>query len=138
MARVAIGFAILFPKGTASQRVHAERANKVFGVPLLVQGVDAPARHRLAAPSAQRPCHLVVVDLTVRLPLVLKKRTPRECLVAVEADKVVRVPLLAEGVDAVSFDGLVARGTAGSEEGEEVGLAVGDTVLLKEPAVQWL
>lgn len=73
----------------------------------------------------------MVVLLTERLSVVVEVRSA-EWLLAVLADKAVRVPGRAEGIDTVALDGLVARGTTLSKDRVEVLLAVGPAVTFKE------
>lgn len=134
MALLAVGFAIVLREGPTSEGVHAESANKMFGMPLFVEGVDDAARDGLAASCAQASSLLVVVNLAVRFPSMLVERAASEGLLAVLAHEVLRVPLLSQCVDAFTADGLVARATLGGKGGVEAALAIRTRILFEERA----
>lgn len=72
-AALAVGFVVLLLEGALVELLQAKGAHEMLGVELLGHGGDAAARDGLLAAGAQRAAPLVVVDLTVRLPVVLKE-----------------------------------------------------------------
>lgn len=135
MAFLTVSLAVVLGEGTAGKRVHAEGAHKVLRVPLLVKGVDTLACNGLAATRAGRASLLVVVHLAVRLASKLVEGTSCKALLAVLAYKVLGVPLLAQRVDALPLDGLVATGALRCIDAVEATLAIWPAVPLKETAV---
>jgi len=53
MALFAVGLAVVLRKSTASQRIHAEGTNEMFGMPLLLKGVNTLAYDGLSTTSTQ-------------------------------------------------------------------------------------
>lgn len=72
-AALAVGFVILLFEGALVELLQAKGAHEMLGMELLGHGGDAAARDGLLAARAQRAAPLMVVDLTVRLPVVLKE-----------------------------------------------------------------
>jgi hypothetical protein len=132
VAFFAVRLAVVFGETSTSQRVHAERAHKVFRVPLLVQSVDAPSSDRFAASRAQTSRLLVVVGLAVRFPAHFEETSSSKRFLTVGAHEVLRVPLRAKSIDAVSPYGFSARGALGSEESVEIGFTVGFSISVVE------
>lgn len=95
MAFLAVCLATVFRKCTASKRRHAERAHEMLGVPLLIQSIDNASSNSFSASRTQASGLLVVVDVTVWLAAVFVKLTAAKGLLAIIADKVLWMPLLA-------------------------------------------
>lgn len=72
-AALAVGLVVLLLEGALVELLEAEGTDEVLGVELLGHGGDAAAGDGLLAPGAQGAAPLVVVDLAVRLPVVLKE-----------------------------------------------------------------
>lgn len=72
-AALAVGFVILLFEGALVELLQAKGAHEMLGVELLGHGGDAAARDGLLAARAQRAAPFMVVDLTVRLPVVLEE-----------------------------------------------------------------
>jgi hypothetical protein len=83
----------LLAEAATSQGVHAEGADKVLRVPLLVQSTDTSTRDGFAASSTERSSLQVVVSFTVGLALVFEENSIHKGFLAVMANKVFRVPL---------------------------------------------
>lgn len=74
-AALAVGLVILLLEGALVELLEAKGTDKVLRVELLGHGGDAAASNGLLATRAQGASPLVVVDLTVWLPIVLKEAT---------------------------------------------------------------
>ena len=136
MALLAVSLASILRESTTSERLHAEGAYEVLGMPLLVQGVDHASRDGFATPSTQGASLLMVVGLAVWLATVLVEGSSAEGLLAVLAYEVLWVPLLSQSVDALALDGLVAARTPSAERVVEAVLAEGTSLLLEEGATR--
>lgn len=108
VASAAVSLIVLFLIRPGAESIIAESAHKVFGMPLLAHCSDAAGAHRAVARGADLSGHLVVVSLAIGLALVLEERAICKGLVTVEAREVVRMPLFAECIDALTSDGLTA------------------------------
>jgi hypothetical protein len=74
----------------------ADRADKMFAMPDLLDGFYVLCPNRLSASMAAKAKLLVVIALAIRLPVVLEKFTATELLSAHGAAKVIFVPLMPE------------------------------------------
>jgi len=131
---LAVRFAAVLVKGSSAEGLLAVLANKVLGVPLVSQSIDALALDGLIAPCTPGAECVVEAVLAVRAPFLLKECTAREWSQALAADEVVRMPLAIECSDAFPSDWLVTVGTTRAEEFLVASLAVWDPVLLVEVA----
>ena len=102
-------------------------------VPFLAECIDAGAGDGLLAAGARRSHFLVVVSLAVGHAFVFEEGTG-ESASAELAVEVLRVPLSAEGIDAIAEDGKVARAATRCENLVEAFVAVGSSVALEEVA----
>lgn len=107
---------VLLLEGSLVELLEAEGAEKVLWVELSEHGRDAPARDGLVAAGAEGTAHGVVVGLAVGEAFVLEEVAADKRLLAIGANKAVRVPLAVQGRDVVLGDGLGAAAALGSVE----------------------
>jgi hypothetical protein len=81
----------------------AHVAEEARNVPLLVQRRDALGHDGLVAPTALWRKHVVVILLAVRLSVVLHEPAAGKPLSALRAEKVVKVPRLAQRRDCLTL-----------------------------------
>jgi len=134
MAFFAVGLSVVLSKRPARQWIHAKRAHEMLRMPFFIERIDAAARDGFPTPCAERAGLLVVMNFTIWLSAVLVKRTACEGFLAVLADEMLRVPLLAERVDALAPDGLVAGRAARSKGTVKAIFAIGSRVFLEKCA----
>ena len=108
------------------------KAHEAVRVPLPAEGGNAVSHDGLLAASALGGEHVEVVLLAVGLAILLHEASAGKVLAALGAEKVVRVPGPAQGVDTLVTDGAVAIGALGGEEIVEALLAVRAGILLEE------
>lgn len=72
-AALAVGFVVLLFEGSLVQLLQAEGADEMLGMELLAHGWDAAARDGFLTAGTQRPPAGVIMNLTVRLPVVLEE-----------------------------------------------------------------
>lgn len=70
---MAVWFVVLLLEGALVELLEAEGTDKMLRMELLAHGRDAPACYGLLAAGAERATPLMVVNLTVRLPIMLKE-----------------------------------------------------------------
>lgn len=134
VAVAAISFPVVLRETSSSEWIHTESANKVLGVPLLVESVDAASSDRLTASRTEGPSLLMVVDLAVRLASKFEECASSKALLAILADEVLWMPLLTDSIHAFSLDGLVAAGASCGEHAVEASLAVRTRISFEERA----
>jgi len=132
VAFLAVRLIVVLREGATSQGIHAESAHKVLGVPLLVEGIHASSGYRLTTSSTQRAALLMVMNLAVRLSSILKEHAVTEILAAVSTYEMLGMPLLTQGVNAITFHRKLARSTLGGEQVKEIILTVRSTVTFEE------
>lgn len=72
-APMAVRFVILLLEGALVELLETEGTDKMLRVELLAHGRDASAGYGLLAAGAERATSFMVVNLTVRLPIMLKE-----------------------------------------------------------------
>jgi hypothetical protein len=93
---LAISLPVFLDKLVVWKRAPADRANKMFAMPDLIDGFDILSPNRLPTSMAAKAKRLVVIALAIRLPVVLEKFSTTELLSAHGAAKVIFVLLMPE------------------------------------------
>jgi len=128
VAFLTISLVVVLRKASSSQRIHAEGADKVLRVPLLLESVNTSSSDRLSASGTEGSRLLVIVSLAIRLSSKLEEASSSERLLAVRASKVLWMPLRSQSVDAVSSNRLVATHALRSEVCVKVLLAIRSSI----------
>jgi len=131
VALFAVGLVVLFCESSSGQRIHTESANKVLRMPFLIKGIHTSSCDGFSAATTARSSLLVVVSFAIGLVGMLKEGS-REGFSAICTHKVLRMPLLSQSINGISFDWLMASSTFWSEKGKEVSFTVWSSVFFKK------
>lgn len=129
---LAVGLAFLLKEGATIEGATAVAAGEALLVPLLVEGVDNPARRSLPTARALRGERALVAVLAVGHAVLLKEAAPREGAAAAVAHKAVHVPLFVHRRHAAVGDGLATEAAHGAIDVAVALFAVGQPVDLVE------
>jgi len=128
VARFAVRLAAVFRVVPTRQRVHAKSANEVLRVIFLTERGDDFPTQCFATPRTKRIPLLMVMNLAIRKPSELIVRSV-ESLLAMLANKMLRMPLLIHRCQNLSLDNFVTGSAAIPNIVDQVRLAVRKAVL---------
>jgi len=104
----------------------------VLRVPFLFKSINTSTSNWFSTACTQGTSLLMIVSFAVRFALIFEEASICKRLLAVRANKVFRVPLRSQGIDTIGSDRFLASSAFWCVQTEEIGLAVGTTIFLKE------
>jgi len=128
MTLFAVRLAVMFSEAATCQRIHAKSTYKVFRVPFLIESINTSTGNWLSTARAQRSSLLMVVCFTIGFATNFKEAPTTKRLLAIGANKVLRVPLLSQGIDTIASNWVTTTSAFWCKESIEICLTIGSSI----------